>query len=60
MNFADQEVSFAWRSYFIAASTLPLTEAVRETAGAKGWTLFELPEKSALGVPEAMISMFKD
>jgi Lhr-like helicase len=60
VNFADQEVSFAWRSYFIAASTLPLTEAVRETAGAKGWTLFELPEKSALGVPEAMISMFKD
>ena len=29
-------------------------------AEAKGWTLFELPESVAAGVPDAMISMFKD
>jgi hypothetical protein len=34
-----------------------LTAPARETAEAKGWTVFELPEANS--VPEAMIMMFK-
>ena len=60
VNFADQEMTFAWRSHFVAASTSPLIDAAREIAEAKGWTLFELPGTTAAGVPAAMISMFKD
>ena len=56
--FADQEMSFAWRSHFVAACVPPLTEATRQEAEAKGWTLFELPQTDAAGVPNAMISMF--
>ena len=55
--FADQAMDFAWRSHFIAACTAPLTAPARETAEAKGWTVFELPEANS--VPEAMIMMFK-
>ena len=51
-------MSFAWRSHFVAACVAPLTEAAREAAEAKGWTLFELPGTVAAGVPDAMISMF--
>ena len=50
-------MDFAWRSHFIAACTAPLTAPARETAEAKGWTVFELPEANS--VPEAMIMMFK-
>lgn len=58
VSFSDQEMSFVWRSYFVAACASPLTEATRQEAEAKGWTLFELPETTAAGVPEAMISIF--
>ena len=57
VNFADQEMDFAWRSHFIAACAAPLTPAARETSDTKGWTVFELPD--AMSVPEAMIKMFK-
>jgi len=60
VHFDNQEVNFAWRSHFVAACTSPLTKATREIAEAKGWTLFELPETSSAGVPDAMILMFKD
>ena len=60
MSFDVQEMNFAWRNHFVAACTSPLTKATREIAEAKGWTLFELPETSAAGVPDAMISMLKD
>lgn len=60
VRFADQELSFAWRSHFVGATTAPLVDAVREVAEAKGWTLFQLPESVAAGVPEPMISIFKD
>jgi hypothetical protein len=60
VTFADQVMCFAWRSHFVAACTGTLTEAAREMADTKGWTLFELPENCADGVPEALISMFKD
>ncbi|CEJ11283.1 ATP-dependent RNA helicase DbpA [bacterium YEK0313] len=56
--FSEQEMSFAWRSHFVAACVSPLTEATRQEAEAKGWTLFELPATVAAGVPDAMISMF--
>lgn len=56
--FSDQEMSFAWRSHFVAACVSPLTDTTREEAEAKGWTLFELPGTTAAGVPAAMISMF--
>ena len=58
MKFSDQEMSFAWRSHFVAACIVSLTEATRQAAEAKGWTLFELPEAVTAGVPDAMRSMF--
>lgn len=60
IKFSDQEMSFAWRSHFIAACVSPLTEAIRRDAEAKGWTLFELPIAVTVGVPDAMRSMFGD
>ncbi|HVJ44500.1 MAG TPA: DEAD/DEAH box helicase [Dongiaceae bacterium] len=56
--FSEQEMSFAWRSHFVAASVFPITVAAREEAESKGWTLFELPGTAAAGVPDAMISIF--
>ena len=56
-SFAGQEMIFAWRSHFVAASVAPIGKAAREEAEAKGWTLFELPEVAA-GVPDALVSMF--
>jgi Lhr-like helicase len=58
VRFSNQEMSFVWRSHFVAACVFPLTEALRQEAEAKGWTLFELPEAVAAGVPDAMISVF--
>jgi hypothetical protein len=46
------------RGQVVLACLTPLTEAMREGAEAKGWTLFELPGKVAAGVPDAMLSMF--
>lgn len=60
VNFADQEMRFAWRTHFVAACTGTLSAAAREIADTKGWTLFELPGTCAEGVPGALISMFKD
>ncbi|GIK82734.1 MAG: hypothetical protein BroJett024_38390 [Alphaproteobacteria bacterium] len=57
VSFFDQEMSFAWRSHFVAACVAPLAKATREEAEAKGWTLFELPGTVTAGVPDAMISM---
>lgn len=56
--FSEQEMSFVWRSHFVAACVSPLTDATRQEADAKGWTLFELPESVTAGVPDAMRSMF--
>jgi Lhr-like helicase len=58
VSFSDREMSFSWRSHFVAACVSPLTEATRQEAEAKGWTLFELPEVVTAGVPDAMLSMF--
>ncbi|MBY3060369.1 DEAD/DEAH box helicase [Rhizobium leguminosarum] len=58
VSFSIQEMNFVWRSHFIAACLTPLTEATREAAEAKGWTLFELPETVTAGVPHALVSMF--
>jgi Lhr-like helicase len=60
VSFGDQEMSFAWRNHFVAACTATLSAAAMDIADAKGWTLFELPETFAAGVPDALISMFKD
>jgi hypothetical protein len=57
--FSGHEMSFVWRGHFVAACINPPSEAAREAAEAKGWTLFELPETAATGVPDAMISMFR-
>jgi Lhr-like helicase len=58
VNFSDHLINFAWRSHFVAASVVPISKETREAAGAKGWTLFELPETVDAGVPDALISMF--
>ena len=59
VSFSGQEMSFAWRSHFVAACVAPLSEAAREEAEAKGWTLFELPATVAAGVPDEMVSMLR-
>jgi hypothetical protein len=58
VSFSNQEMSFAWRSHFVAACIAPLIHAAREAGEAKGWTVFELPRAVTAGVPDAMISMF--
>ena len=58
VKFSDQEMSFVWRSHFVAACISPLTAAAQQDAETKGWTLFELPEAVTAGVPDAMRSMF--
>ncbi|TXH36469.1 MAG: DEAD/DEAH box helicase [Rhodospirillaceae bacterium] len=58
VSFSGQEMSFTWRSHFIAACASPLTKETRQEADAKGWTLFELPETSAAGMPDGMIVIF--
>jgi Lhr-like helicase len=58
IRFSDQEMSFAWRSHFVAACVSSLTDVARQEAESKGWTLFELPGSIATGVPDAMISIF--
>ena len=58
VSFSNQEMSFAWRSHFVAACIAPLTEAAREAAEAKGWTLIELPGTASADLPDALISMF--
>ena len=60
ISFADQEMSFAWRNHFVAACTEAPSEAAREMADAKGWTLFVLPKTRAAGVPDTLSSIFKD
>jgi Lhr-like helicase len=58
ISFSGQDMSFAWRSHFVAASIAPLAKDASEAAAAKGWTLFELMETAAAGVPDELISMF--
>jgi len=58
ITFSGQTMRFTWRSHYIAACVSPLTEGARQEAESKGWTLFELPESIAAGVPEALIAMF--
>lgn len=60
MKFENQELSFVWRDYFIAASDSSIDKSVREFAEAKGWTLFELPQNATENLPETMIAMFKE
>ena len=57
VSFSGQQMSFAWRDYFVAACISPLNRASREAAEVKGWTLFELQRTFTAGVPNAMISM---
>ncbi len=56
----DQSIDFAWRKNRVAASKKPLSEAARESADSKGWTVFELPENVSQGVPSEMISMLTE
>ncbi|EPX87822.1 Distinct helicase family [Rubellimicrobium thermophilum DSM 16684] len=60
VSLAGQEMRFVWRTHFVAACTGALSEAAREVADSKGWTVFELPETCADGVPDGLIAMFKD
>ncbi|MHC2371305.1 Lhr-like helicase [Bradyrhizobium diazoefficiens] len=60
ISFAGQEMNFAWRSHYVATCVVPLSSSARQEAEAKGWTLFELPGTVTAGVPDAMISMFKE
>ncbi|MGJ4927508.1 DEAD/DEAH box helicase [Bradyrhizobium sp. HKCCYLRH3095] len=58
VSFSGQEMGFTWRSHFVAACIGALTEAARQEADAKGWSVFELPATVAAGVPDALVSMF--
>jgi hypothetical protein len=59
IKFLDQEIELVWRSHFVAASSVPLSEAARGAAEAKGWTIYELPKSAAAGVPAELISILK-
>lgn len=59
ISFADQEMSFVWRNHFVAACGAPLADAARAIAETRGWTLFELPQNVAAGVPSEMVSLFR-
>jgi hypothetical protein len=59
VSFSNEEMAFAWRSHFVAASIVPISKAAREAAEAKAWTLFELPKAVASGIPKALIAMFE-
>ena len=59
VSFAGQEVRFAWRDQYVVACPGPLTPAAREAGEAKGWTLLELPQDPAQGLPAGMISILK-
>ena len=52
--------NFALRTLMYAAMHDDRLCRAQEIADAKGWTLFALPETCADGVPDALISMFKD
>jgi len=58
-SFEGNTMEFTWRGHFIAATALPVASPTRAAAEAKGWTLFELPETAAEGLPEVMLSMFR-
>ncbi|MCL2715624.1 MAG: DEAD/DEAH box helicase [Alphaproteobacteria bacterium] len=58
VSFAGQEMNFAWRDHFVAASLAQVSEAAREAAEAKGWTVFELPTATTAGIPADMRSTF--
>jgi hypothetical protein len=60
VSFAEQEMTFAWRSHYIAACTALVSDAARKAAEAKGWTLIELPRTAADGMPATMVAMFKE
>lgn len=60
VQFADHPMGFAWRSHCVAACTEPVSEAARESADAKGWTLIALPDTADAGVPEALRILFKE
>ncbi|MCS6291164.1 MAG: DEAD/DEAH box helicase [Nitrospira sp.] len=59
LTFGEYTLHFVWRNHFVAASLTPVTPTVRENAETKGWTLFELPDNSAGGIPPAMIALLK-
>ena len=59
VKFADCEMSFAWRSHYVAASSEPVSAAVQEIAGAKGWVVIELPKGPSSGLPDKLISILK-
>jgi hypothetical protein len=60
ISFAGQDVTFVWRDHYVGACPETLRPAARVAAEAKGWTLFELPESPAEGVPSGMTSIFRD
>lgn len=58
ISFSGQEMSFAWRSHYVAAGAAPISQEARQAADDKGWTLFELPGTIADGVPDGMTAIF--
>jgi Lhr-like helicase len=60
VGFAGQEMTFAWRTHFVAAHIGELAEAARESAQSKGWTVIELPETADEGVPDTLVALFKE
>jgi hypothetical protein len=57
IRLSDLEISFSWRNHFVGACVFPLSEATRQEAEAKGWTLFQLDPTPAAGVPSALVAM---
>lgn len=60
VTLAEATLPFAWRSHFVAAALSDISPQVREAANAKGWTLFQLPEKPDAPLPSDLIAMLKE
>jgi len=57
--FAGVEIKYAWRAYFVAATSGPVAAEARSASEAAGWTLIDLPDDPAKGVPDSLVENLK-
>ena len=57
VTFSGQDMTFAWRSHFVAAHAGPLNSDAEAAAADKGWTVIALLGQPSDGLPEDLIRM---
>ncbi|MCA8838079.1 MAG: hypothetical protein K8963_09540, partial [Proteobacteria bacterium] len=58
-SFGGQEMLFVWKAHCAAASASALSEAAQKDAANKGWTLFELSDRSQIEVLKEIAAFIK-